>query len=503
MRWGVALKGLATVLKLVTTIFLTRTLTLENFGLYNLIVNLRGIFGFVIGAGLLYSTSRFIPELFELNDKRRAMRLAIGMTVLRAFVSGAMCGLLYWQFPAVSRFLNIPNSVEEHSILVLLVLWLPRVVDIFGPYFRNAILDFRTIAIHDALMPFLFCGGVLILSWLGADVKGLLVLMLFADAASAAFYAALFGRTYLHIRRDEPTHDARLPRPLIRRVAAYSLSTTFYGFGALGLGTNIDTLIVARMFGVPEVALYTFAYGVVVAVYSLNPTIFLKNLFINLLTRRYAKTRSLDDLRRGAELTWRCGVSFAVPSLLYLYLLAPPLISHIYNPALVPAAELFPIFIIMAIFRNALPGLFAIISNLELSRYLGIINVIGAINVALAIVLGERYGLGGVACATCLSECGWCIYLVWVARARGNVPVRLHGPGMIRILCNALVGSSPAFLLGPAIGGAVSALGVLGACMAVYGITSLLNNPFTPGERHLIMGVIRPATKGAEEGLSS
>jgi O-antigen/teichoic acid export membrane protein len=291
---------------------------------------------------------------------------------------------------------------------------------------------------------------------------------------------------------EDLTHtDAVVSPHLLKRVMKYSLNTTLYGFGAIGLGTGIDGIIISRYFGVAEVGIYAFAFSLIIAIHGLNPLILLKGLFINLVTRNFVKTGCRQELANSGQLAVRAGFFVGFPLFSYVCLLGAPIINLVYSPALLPATTLLPIFSIMALVRCSTLVNFAVASTLELSRYLSLINLIGVINVVLALLLAPRFGIVGVAAATCASELVWTFYLGWVVLRIGNVPLKFIDKSFFVVCFNMLVGAVPILVERSNIS-SISGLLALGAVsFCLYALASYLHSPFSSAEWSAMISVVK------------
>lgn len=490
--WGTILKFLSFPVNFITTIVLAKNLNLEIFGFYNLVTNLHGVFSFIVGAGILHAISRFIPELVQLNRFREGINLTLILFALRFLIVSlvSIVGLIFAQ--PLFRYFNLPIDADQYALLVISILWLPRIIDPIGPQFRTALADYKQLAIHDLVKSLVLCLGAVCFSYSNQSYFWLLILLLSVELVSALVFTIQFSHSFFAHRLVGKDTSGLIPSSIsLKRVFRYSFHTTLYGFGALALGTSVDSLIVARFFGIEEVGIYAFAFWLVLSVHTVNPTIFLKSLFLNVTNRIYTLSKSIDSLSRCAELAVRSGLFWAFPSLGFLYIYGDRIIYEFFNKNLIQSADLFPYFCLMCVSRSFSLGLFAVVSALEKTKYLVLFNLVGLANIALGIMFARYIGLAGVAIATAICELTWTGGMYLLLSKRDKISLNFFNRKVLLVFFN-----SSASLLVASLAGTFSA-GIPGLIIAgialslTYWFLTKLFSPFTKEEKSFMTKELR------------
>ena len=350
-------------------------------------------------------------------------------------------------------------------------------------------LDMRTVTIHDTLRPLVFIAGIGAAYQRGLHMSDILAVLLLTEACSALYFGVSFlrHRSRLHRMQGQLHHGPALLE--WRRIWRFAGYNALYTIGGIIVGTSMDTLIVARYFGMKEVALYSFGVGLIMSVHSLNPISMYKNVLSNVSVRRYYQSGDSKDLLFGSQLTSKIGLFFGLPIAASVCVLARPLIEILYKPEYIPAIPIMYVFAVMICSRVFQAGLSIIINALELVKFLMLLNLLTFYNIGMALVLAPRIGIIGVALATCSTELIWCFILWLVVRCQG-IKGAVFSTSQIPIVLNTILLVGVLYAVRGRIEGLLSLMLAVVAGAGLYLACSYLVKPFTQNERNLINGVL-------------
>jgi O-antigen/teichoic acid export membrane protein len=328
--WGRHLSYL--VLLFLLTPFMLRTLGPETYGMWSLVLALTGILE-LADLGLTSAVVRLVADLKGRGDEKRlnvvlgtvwGVYLALSGLVALALVASVL--LLPWAF-------DLPAHLVTDSRWALLLIGGRAVIGLPLNLFRS-VLHGMGLARHGeatrAGTTLLYGLGVWIALSLGYGVIGL-------AGATVVSSLALWSLTYLQLRRLVPwihISARRFSRAEARRVVR--LAAAFMTGNVVSLvATRMDAFVLQWLIGLPAVAVYAIASRLS------DNLLLLTKQFIHALSPAAAEragASDLDGLRAIALRGTKFAFAITIPAVLFLLLLAEPLITHWIHKDFAPAA---------------------------------------------------------------------------------------------------------------------------------------------------------------------
>jgi len=473
-----------------TSVILVRYLSPVDYGNYRIVLSLSGIMIYIVSLGVQHSISRFAPEFIELKNHILVNRLVGRLSIIRFIAVTAVVIFLNVFKSQFVEFFNLPDVFLDWLWLISIIYVLTHTAIVFGQYFHTAILDMKTIIIHDSIKPVLFVLLLVLVATLNMGFSGVLILLLLCELFSFVFYFASYR---IHIKRYMVAYGVSFSQESKvdwQRVVKYSIHSALYTFGGLAVGTYVDSFVIAKFLDVSRVAFYTFGLMLVMIVHSFNPVTLFKNIMTNVLVRRYVSSADRGIFQSFFVLTSKLGLFISLPLFLVLCILLEKIIPIVYRQDYLYAVPAIYVFSIMLLSRNFSYGLSAVITTLELVRYFNFYYVIALYNLVASIILVQLWGILGVAIATSSAEVIWCFCLTYFVVKKAGIKIRIPGRQLLVIVGNAMIVSFLVLQVRHLVNSVLALLIAIVIAGFLYLVLSTVTKPFTNEERSKINAMI-------------
>ena len=473
-----------------TSIILIRYLSPVDYGNYKIVLSLSGVMIYIVSLGIQHSISRFTPEFIELGDNHLIKRLVGTLALIRFFAVTALVILLNVFKSQFVGFFNLPAVFLNWLWMISAIYVLTHTGIVFGQYYHSAILDMKTITLHDSLKPLVFVLLIALVAVFDLGFPGVLITILICEAFSFVFYFVSY-RLHTKEYHGGDSGDVLDKHDLDwQRITRYSLHSALYTFGGLAVGTYIDSFIIAKFLDVSRVAFYSFALMLVSIIHVLNPITLFKNVMSNILVRRYVASSDEGLFSFFFSFTSKLGLFVAVPSYFVFFVLVGTIISLLYRQDYLVSIPAIYVLAVLFLMRTISFGLSTVITTLELVRYFNFYYVIALYNVVASIMLVQSWGIVGVAAATCSAEVLWCLYLIYIVIKKAEINIKLPLRSSTMIVGNTVLVSLLVLLVRPVIDSVPLLILVIIIAGFAYLVLSSVTKPFTEAERGIINRII-------------
>jgi PST family polysaccharide transporter len=378
VRWSLASHGGKQVLQLVTTVVLVRLLEPEDFGLMGMAMVLVGL------SALLQDLGTAAAVVHKQEASRRLLSSVFWLNV----VAGCAVGLVIAaSAPLVASFFD-ESSVRGLLTLLSLMFVASGAATVHGALLQRD-LGFRALA-HVELAA-MTLGAVVGIS---AAVSGLGVWSLAGQALTAAFTRTvlLWGAC-----RWRPSFFFSWRE--IASVGGYGLGLT--GFKLVNYGArNLDALLIGRVLGATELGWYTLAYKLM-----LYPVQHVSAVVGRVMFPVYSRWQ--DDHARFRRAFVRVSAAIATitfPVMVGVMAVSGPLVEVVLGPEWAPVAMLLFILAPLGMIQSLVTPLGGIYQATGRTGLFFVWGVAASALMALAFVVGVRWGLVGVATAYAVAQ---------------------------------------------------------------------------------------------------
>lgn len=463
-----------------TTYLLLQAFAVEQYGLYALlfgagIVNL----GYVARMGLMNVLLRFIPEYFYQSRFRLLAQLFWASNLVQMAFAALLLALVFAFAGTIAQWVKFPGSETALRI------------------FAAGAFTYLLAENYRALLAGVFMHHTLFLRDLIYNVVRLttiyfvtrlpdpLLPVIIAEACLYALSMVLFIVAYRRTVRPRAAADPHPPeRPPWRRFSRYAVYSYMNELGVMLLSSATDLFLVTGMLGGLAAGLYGLANRILILVQTILPSQFLATVITPLFFSEYGADPR--QARFGFTLLVKSSLLITIPVGLWLGLMARPLITELFDPRYVDAAQILLVtglFIPLQTLRYPF-GL--MLQNAERNDLLVWTKLFGVAKIGFGLWLIPLYGFMAMVWTTQLALAAEIVvFYYWIVTI-------LHSPldhrGVLRLAVNGAVAGVIFYYLLPWFTGLVGLLlSVIVLALLFFGLC-VVHRAFTADERAFING---------------
>jgi len=393
----VVLKSLSQIFGMLSLLFLARVLSVEQYGIYNVILSALTLLGGIASFGIANVLQRYLPEYIRNNNYSLAKRLFVKCCSLR-FLSIVACTVaIYIYRDSVFHYIQISY---DNSLLILLFVY---AVSYFQMRLTNlalySFLKVKLANLSQIFVVFIKVLGYAIAFFLDWALIEILVIDVVAHIVclSLVFWFWRKQISPLQGGRSELGSDER------KRLIKYGLFFNFSDVGGSFLGKDLSNLILLKYLDPTIVAVNALSYRIADILLKFSPT----RYFSDIIRPLMFSLNPIDEQKTVSRI-------FSILTKITLIVEIPILVLIFFSSNVVLGivggdeyssygGVLTCVLAILGIGSLGLPiGLVAQLH--ERTDIIFYSKFIAILNVALAILLVEKYGIYGVLIATAVSS---------------------------------------------------------------------------------------------------
>lgn len=472
---------ISVTLGVAVTTYIVRELTVEEFGIYSVLLAIIGYVGILSGLGIPAAIQRFVPEALQNAQFALLKKLVWRGLLLRMALSAIAVALLFIFHDAVGTLFKLDNFFSYLTLIALgIVFFLETQILTFvlSSVFLHKYLVIASTAytIVRALIVFL----VFYLDW---GLPGLLISETIAWCIWCAFQYAAYHLKFARLHAD----DDNPPLPL-RRYARYSLLSSLNDLGGSILGVSTDFLVISAYLGPAAVGLYAFADKVVKMIVKALPHIVLIDVIRPAFFSKYTKTGDTRLLGEMFNLLLKIGAFSVYPVAVGLIMVGDKLILYVFREDYLEALQMLWALAAFTAINIFFQPIGLVIKSIEKVEYALYSKIFAVYNLVAAILVVQPFGVMGVLLVSCSAASFKNLFLYHLMKK--HVKFDLDWAGLGRIALNAGGMGLCVFFLRPYIDGLLSLLLVCAGGGLIYIALSYLNKAFSQRERDWFNSVL-------------
>ena len=361
-------------------IFLSRTLTLEEFGLFYAVSAFIGLFTLVRYLGLNQALAKFIPEFLIKNERGNikssiAIVLAIQTLTIIAFT------LLIFAFREQISFSFFKSSSAEPVLILMALSFFPSM---FFTVFQSVFQGYQKLKLYASVEPVrILLTFVFSVMFIGMGATGVAIAYLIAACATTLI---LFRNFY------------SLGITKVSSRVSYSLARKLFGFGvpvfvssiAAIVISYIDTIVITYYRTLQEVALYQVALPTSQLLLVFSGSI--AAVAFPLISELYSRKR-YKEVEKGVKIMSVLLTAMIMPFVAILVTFPEVIIGILFSDSFLLASLTLQVlsiamifYSIFVIFQTTLDGIGKPIATTKIMFSMAAINIV--LNVALVPALG-------------------------------------------------------------------------------------------------------------------
>lgn len=480
-------KLLSSIFIFLTSIFIIKFLSVEEYGIYN-IFNTILMVTLTFHLGIPKILNRYYPEFYEKKEWILLRKLTFWSLALRLLMGVIFAVVLVVFSKIFVTTFKFPSTMS-HLLLIIGVLIIvkieSRVLENFMisllDYYYNSLFTFIYAVLRFFSFYYLLIRGYgiigIIWAWLAVEV----VLFFLYIIRNAHLLTPFFSR----IKKEKECTE-RLP---VKRLARYGGFYFLGGVGGYVLEYPIDNFFISGYMDNVWVGLYSFGARVVTLASQINPVTYLLDIISTILIRKYIKTKDRNILLYAFQLYNKLTVFFGFPMFAGLCVLADKIILHLFNrPEYLKALPVVWSWAVISSFVALGTVVIPFIRVLERAEIMTVYIIFAAINIGLDIILIPKFGINGALLAT--GSVQILTFFFQLFMLRHYLSVKYPWAALLRIGLNIAAMCFVVFLLRNSIQSfmALILVAVIGA-LFYLGI-SYLNRGFSQKDRDLLNDAI-------------
>ena len=469
-----------------TSIYIIRELTVEDFGIYGFIGSLVAMASVITSLGLAPTIQRYLPEYREKGNnyiQKRILSISMFIRLLAALIFVSI--LLIANNWLITIF-NLPVSFQNFLPLITLIILFGLESNLLGnaalvALFENKYWNLSRTA-YTCLKFVLFYlslangYGILGLIWCWLIVEVVLFVLYLIKA-----YTVIFS---LPIKKEDIK-----PLPIKRffnfgKYLILQQSTWFFR------DTATDIFLISYFIGTYAVGLYSFAFGIPLILMGFSPGSRLRAIFTPLFVHSYTKTNDKQQLSYFFELVNKMIFFSMIPIFIILIILADKVIIYVFNPEYLIVTNLLILSLGFVMIQQFASAYSPIIYAFEKTKIIFLSSLFAFYNLIMDIILIPPLGILGAILATGSAGMMTPIYLHFAMRRERIIELKYPWKSFVIFSVNTVVTAVVVFLLREFIHNIISLFCVLAIAVIVYLGLSYLNKGFDDKDRKIFNDAI-------------
>ncbi len=472
------------VIGFLITIYIIRKLSVNEYGIYNILFALMGYIGLFSSFGLPSVFQRYIPEFNEQKQISNLKRLVNKGSILRILLSASFVLLVIIFSNKVGSLLKISNWLGYFKIFSLGIIFSLE-ANLLNIVLTSLFLH-KYFVIYNSIYVFIRTIILFLLLKLGFGLNGLLLGEVICYGLLMIMFFFLYKRWAQFNKGNN--NDEVFP---LKRVARYGGFSFFNEVGAQILSVSTDFFIISIFLGPLAVGIYAFANRIMQMLSIWMPHNLLREVIRPAFFIRYTQEKSVKTLERMFNLLTKFSAFFLFPLMVGIFILGDKLIIYIFDPKYISSLKvlwivalfnaincfMFPVGLILQSIEKVQINLF--------SKIFALYNIIGDLLVI------NNFGVIGIALVTATAVLFKNLFCLLFAHKYTGLAVDFKNIGVIGL--NSLLMGILLYPFRKIIVNIISFILVIVIGAIIYLIFAYFNKAFSENERKLLNKILPKA----------
>lgn len=473
-------RSLIPIINFIITVFIIRTLIVNEFGIYQVLLAVMSYVALLSSLGLLEVFRRFIPEFFQkkkfamlkvLVEKGLFWRslLCIGIVLIIIIFSRQIGNLLKFQ-QAMQYFAIFSIGIIFHLSSTLLS---STLISLF---------QHKLYLISQIIYVLFRAGLIYILLSMGKGLLGLLI-------AESAAYGLLFVIYFFFYRRFLSRQSFEKKTEFsFRRLIRFGRYSYFNEAGAQILSVSTDYFIISAFLGPVAVGIYGFANKVMTLVSRILP----QSMFVNIIRpaffMKYVQNEDSEQVNRMFNFLTKIIVFFSFPLMLGIIILGDKLIIYVFDPKYLESLTVLWIVAAFHSIDHFMGPISLVLQSKEKVQILLYSKIFAVYNLLGDLLVVKTFGVVGIAVVTSSAIFFKNFFCFLYAKKYANI--KLQYKGLATVIINSLIMAIIIYLLRPQIKNLLTFILVVIIGAVVYIGAAFFNKTFTDLERNKLNQIL-------------
>jgi len=422
-------KATVPFINLLITIYVIKKITVNEYGIYNLLYALIGYLSLFSSMGLVNVFQRFVPEYYVKKEYDLLKKVFNSGLLLRFLLTIIAIGIILIFSNSLNKLFQVENFneyVEYFFIGIILFLEIQLVEVTLSSLLLNKFImvSYLITTIFRAGLIYFFVEN-------NMGIKGLLI----AETISYGLLFLLLLISYYAIFASR--HKSAKSKIPIKRLLRYGGFSYFDEFGETILDVKTDFFIIAGFLGPTMVGIYAFANQIIESVTKILPFKFMKSLIRSVFFTKFSENSSIDQLNLNFNLLVKIIAFISLPIFMGVIVFGDKIILYLFDVKYISALNLlwvFSGFMMINSFQFPLQLVVQALERVEItfaSKIFSIYNLIGDL------LIIQVLGILGVGLITCSARLFQNIFIFY--RIRKFFPLKIDLQPLLKIGINSML----------------------------------------------------------------
>jgi len=472
-------RSIIPVINFLITIYIVRRLTVDEFGIYNILLAVMGYVGLLSGLGLSNIFVRFIPEFYQKRQIANLKKLVEKGLLWRFVICVGIILIILLFSVQIGELFKFKIPIQYIIIFSTAIIFSLESGLLSGAL--TSVFHHKNYVIAQICYTILRAG---ILYYL-LKSKGLVGLLITESIA----FGFLFIVQFFYYRRFLAIHSleekTELPFKRLLRFGGYSY---FNEIGSKILSVHTDFFVISAFLGPVAVGIYAFANKIM----NLTTHVLPHSMFINIIRpaffTRYTINKDPEQINKMFNFLVKLIAFFAFPLVTGIFVLGDKLIIYAFDPKYLVSLRVLWIVAAFAVLSFFLEPVGLVLQSIEKVKILFFSKIFAIYNLVADLLVIKPYGIIGIALATGSAVLFKNIFCYLFAKRYTRLRIDFKGLGMIAInslfmgfilyLFRNMVVDLPSFIVIIIFGG------------VIYFVVAHFNRAFSEKERDVINKIL-------------
>jgi O-antigen/teichoic acid export membrane protein len=456
-------------------------LSVNDYGIYNVLLAMMGYIGIFSSFGLPSVFQRYIPEFYERREIANLKRLIRQGSLLMIALSAIFILLVILFSSQVGRLLKIDNWLDYFKLFSLGIIF-----SLEGSLLAIALTSLflhKYFVISNIVYVYLRACILYFLLKAGWGLEGLLL----GEAVAYGILMVMFICCYYSKFSRLNTANSKPPFPM-RRFFRYGGFSYLNEMGVMVLDVSTDFLIISIFLGPLAVGIYSFANRVSELFSRILPHTLLQEVMRPSFFSKFAKTNNQEDLQKMGNLLVKIIAFCSIPLTLGIFILGDKVILHVFDPRYISGLKILWIVAAFLTIRAFQFPLGLILQAAEKVNIIFYSKIFSVYNLILDLIVVKFWGITGIALVTGSAILFQNLFMYFFIYK--YIRLRLCIRSLAIIALNSMVMSLSIFWLRKYVVGFVSLIVIVIVGVMIYLAIAFLNKAFTQEERTTVNSII-------------
>jgi len=474
-------RSLAPIINFLITVYIIRKLTVNDYGIYNILLAIMGYISLFSSFGLPNIFKRYIPEFYEKKQISNLKTLVVKSLILRFMFSTAIIVIILVFSAQIGSLFKFKEALKYLTIFAIAIIF----------YLQTSLLSITLTSIfHHKRYVIAQISYVLfrasIIYYLIKTGRGLFGLLI-AESIAFVFLFLLLGIFY---QKSIQSHSREEKKDFpVKRIVRFGSFDFFNEMGAQVLSKTTDYFVISAFLSPVAVGIYAFADRALQIISHFLPQSIFMDLIQPAFFTKYAQNSEPKSLNNTFNFLVKINAFFVIPLIMGVLVVGDKFILYVFGNKYIealPVLLIFASFGALNAFQFPLGLVVRSIERVEINLYSKIFAIY---NLVLDIIVVKTFGIIGVALVTSSAILFKNIFIFIFARRYTYLSICWYS--ILKIGINSFLMGVVLFFMKTVINNIYSFFMIIILGIIVYLLISYFNKVFNEGERKTINMILQ------------